>query len=109
MRRLEHTLKLSSKELSDKDSKQVFKMPFNRRFERLGDHAVNLSNAARKCTSVKSTFRIWRRRSLRCHSGDERYLYYNAAFMNDDIELAAKVEPLEQVIDRMITEIWQTT
>ena len=103
-----YLVKLSSKELSDKDSKQVFKMLHSiGDFERLGDHAVNLSNAAKEMYERQIDFSDMAKKELEVLTAAIREILdiTMQSFMNDDIELAAKVEPLEQVIDRMITEI----
>ncbi len=101
-------VKLSSKELSDADSKEISKLLHTiGDFERIGDHAINLLGVAREISDKKISF------SKSAHA--ELQVLEEAlceiigltvnAFAQNDLEAAADVEPLEQVVDRLTAEI----
>ena len=99
-----YLVKLSSKTLSEKDSKTIqLVLHTIGDFERISDHAVNILQVAEEIEQKKIKF------SDEAHAGLEVMvaalieIINNAtlAFINNDVKLAAKVEPLEQVIDRL--------
>ncbi len=99
-----YLVKLSSKTLSEKDSKTIqLVLHTIGDFERISDHAVNILQVAEEIEQKKIKF------SEEAHAGLEVMIaalieiINNAtlAFINNDVKLAAKVEPLEQVIDRL--------
>ncbi len=99
---------LSAKELSESDSTQVSKLLHSiGDFERLGDHAVNLVRIAAEINDKQLTF-------SEAASGELAVLTKAItdiltltvdAFEQNDLTLAAKVEPLEQVIDGLIANV----
>ena len=101
-------VKLSKSELSDKDSAEVSKMLHSiGDFERLGDHAVNLIKVAQEMHEKKITFTAdavadlaVARRAL----ADIVNMTVDA-YINGDLSAADDVEPLEQVIDGIISSI----
>ena len=99
-----YLVKLSQKPLSEKDSKMVqLVLHTIGDFERISDHAVNILQVAQEIEQKKVKF------SEEAHAGLEVMIaalieiINNAtlAFIHNDVNLAAKVEPLEQVIDRL--------
>ena len=99
-----YLVKLSQKPLSEKDSKMVqLVLHTIGDFERISDHAVNILQVAQEIEQKKVKF------SEEAHAGLEVMIaalieiINNAtlAFIHNDVKLAAKVEPLEQVIDRL--------
>ena len=103
-------VKLSSKSLSESDTRTVSKMLHAiGDFERLGDHAVNISQVAKELHTKKLWFSE--------HGDREINVLFRAvkeildltikAYVEKDLKLAELVEPLEQVIDEMIHDIKQ--
>ena len=76
-------------------------------FERIGDHAVNLSNVAKELNEKKLDFSESARSELYTLSSAvaEIVVITTDAFISDDVESAKKVEPLEEVIDNLCDEI----
>ncbi len=99
---------VSGKELSEADSTQVSKLLHAiGDLERLSDHAVNLVEVAAEIADKKLTFSAEANEEmtvLRRAVSDILELTIHA-FEENDITLAAQVEPLEQVIDGLIGEI----
>ncbi len=101
-------VRLSSKELSDSDSHQVSKMLHTiGDFERIGDHAVNLLKVAQEIHDKKIQFSHEAKRELSVLTAALKEILdiTTRAFSDDDLQLATKVEPLEQVIDELIAKI----
>lgn len=98
-------VKLSSHSMSDNDSRQVAKLLHTiGDFERLGDHAVNLLRSAREIREKKIVFSDQAVRELRelTEALSEILELTIRSFTENDLVLAQRVEPLEQVIDAMI-------
>ena len=98
-------VKLSSHSMSDNDSRQVAKLLHTiGDFERLGDHAVNLLRSAREIREKKIVFSDQAVRELRelTEALSEILELTIRSFTENDLALAQRVEPLEQVIDAMI-------
>ena len=76
-------------------------------FERLSDHAVNILKVAEEINDKKIEFSDSAKAEIKtitkalCEILD----ITSQSFINGDIELAKKVEPLEQVIDVLISEV----
>lgn len=101
-------VQLSSKALSDADSRQVSKQLHTiGDFERIGDHAVNLWKAAEEINEKGIRFSEPARQELHTLVEALRDILdlTTRAFAQDDLELAAQVEPLEQVIDCLTADI----
>ena len=101
-------VKLSSKELSEKDSKTVSAcLHCIGDFERLGDHAVNLIKVAEEINKKGIDFSSQAKAELKVLTDSlaEILEITTTAFKNNDLHEAFKVEPLEQVIDHIIAEI----
>lgn len=101
-------VQLASKELSVGDSKQVSKLLHTiGDFERLGDHGVNMLRVVQELHDKKLTFSKEAQAELQVLTGaiTEILSLTVEAFEKNDISIAVQVEPLEQVIDTLITEI----
>ena len=72
-------------------------------FERISDHAVNILQVAQEIEQKKVKFSDEARAGLEVMVAALIEIINNAtlAFIHNDVKLAAKVEPLEQVIDRL--------
>ena len=101
-------IKLSSKELTDSINNEVNEMLYCiREFERIGDYGVNMVNNAKDMVERGVVFSE--------NANNEIHVLNSAilqilsmtvdCFENDDIRLAAKIEPLEQVIDELTETI----
>jgi len=101
-------VKLSSRALSNSDSMVVSKMlHVIGNFERLGDHAVNLLKGAKEIHEKKIGFTSKAENEIRVLTSavDEILSITINAYVTNDVELATKVEPLEQVIDGLTAVI----
>ncbi len=101
-------VKLSSKELSEGDSKIVSVcLHAIGDFERLGDHAVNLLKVAEEINEKKITFSKQAQTELKVATDAlaEILDITHKAFAEKDLALAMNVEPLEEVIDDLIAKI----
>jgi len=103
-----YLVKISSKALSDRDSNEVTKLLHCiGDFERIGDHAVNLTEVAREMHDKQLSFS--RKAIANIHvlskAVEEIVDITVNSFENTDLALASTVEPLEQVIDSLIKQI----
>ncbi len=103
-----YLIKISSKTLSEQDSHKISKMlHVIGDFERLGDHAVNLIKTAKELHEKNIAFstQASEELSVLASAAEEILSITEAAYQNDDTDLAYKVEPLEQVIDKLVSSI----
>ncbi len=103
-----YLVKLSGQALSQEDSQRISKMlHVVGNFERLGDHAVNLLKVSRELYDKQIGFTDEARRELHVLTGAvvEILNLTNEAYRKNDLDLAGRVEPLEQVIDGLIAAI----
>lgn len=103
-----YLVKLSKCQLSDNDTKSVSVMlHLITDFERIGDHAENLVDVSKEMTDKQISFskEAVCEISTLCRAVEEILDNTINAFRNDDLETAKTIEPLEQVIDTLITEI----
>ena len=101
-------VQLSSKALSDTDSRKVSKQLHTiGDFERIGDHAVNLWKAAEEIHEKDIHFSTQAEGELRTLTAALKEILdiTTRAFSEDSLSLAKQVEPLEQVIDCLIADI----
>ena len=99
-----YLVKLSQKTLSENDSKRVQLILHSiGDFERMSDHAVNILKVAQEINEKKVKFSAEAQSGLDVMIEALKEISGNAmqAFINNDVKLAKKVEPLEQVIDRL--------
>ncbi len=103
-----YILKISSKDLSENDSKIVSSMLHTiGDLERISDHAVNLVEAAEEMHSKKIKFSQQALRELPVivNAVSEILDMSINAFVNNDVNLAKNVEPLEDVIDQLRSDL----
>jgi len=103
-----YLLKVTGKELDDKQNENTGKFLHTiTDFERISDHAVNLSEAAREIYEKEIVFSTDAENELRVVENAISEIVSNAfdAFLNNDLELAEKVEPLEELIDNLCGEL----
>lgn len=103
-----YILKISSKDLSENDSKIVSSMLHTiGDLERISDHAVNIVEAAEEMHSKKIKFSQQALRELPVivNAVSEILNMSINAFVNNDVNLAKNVEPLEDVIDQLRSDL----
>ena len=101
-------VQLSSKALSDPDSRKVSKQLHTiGDFERIGDHAVNLWKAAEEIHEKGIRFSPQAEEEIHTLTSALKEILdiTTKAFSLDDLRIAKQVEPLEQVIDCLIADI----
>lgn len=97
-----YLVKLSRESLTMDDSHQISNLLHTiGDFERLGDHAVNLSKSAQEIHDKKIVFspEATRELSVITDAVTDILKITAEAFEKNDLNLAAQIEPLEQVID----------
>jgi phosphate:Na+ symporter len=100
-----YMMKLSKIGVSDEDSKSIAKILHTiDDFERIGDHAVNMLGVAKEIHEKEIVFSDEANREINVltQAIAEILKITAEAFENNDVDLAKKVEPLEQVIDDLI-------
>ena len=103
-----YLVQLSSRSLSEKDSQVVSKMLHAiGNFERLGDHALNLTGSAKELLDKGLSFSESAKKELQVLVDAIREIMdiTDRAYSENDVAMAAQVEPLEQVIDKLISKI----
>ena len=103
-----YLVKLSGYDLSDTDSKQISKLLHTiGDFERISDHAVNVMEAAKEIEEKKVSLSPEGLEEIKVATAAIREIMEIAikAFDENDLELAYRVEPLEQVVDGIIETI----
>ena len=101
-------VQLSSKALSDPDSRKVSKQLHTiGDFERIGDHAVNLWKAAEEIHEKGIRFSPQAEEEIHTLTSALKEILdiTTKAFSLDDLRIAKQGEPLEQVIDCLIADI----
>ena len=97
-----YLMKITNCDLSKKDSLEVTKL-FHMigNLERLSDHAVNVAESAEEMHSKKLNFSATAQRELAVMMTAVYEVMDNAmmAFIHNDVQVAVRVEPLEEVID----------
>ena len=100
-------VQLSTKALADKDSRQSSRVLHAiGDFERMGDHAVQLLKGAEEVHAKKISFSQDAQQEIDQLTGAvlEIVDLTVRAFKHNDLALAQRVEPLEQVIDGMLSK-----
>ena len=103
-----YLVKLSSEALSANDARTVSRMLHTiGDFERLGDHALNLKKVAQEIYEKKITFSESAQKEITTliEAVTEIVVMTTKVYEKNDLALASRVEPLEQVIDRLASEI----
>ncbi len=103
-----YLLKISSKDLSEHDSRVVSKLLHTiGDLERISDHACNVVEAAEEMYQKKIKFSDDALKEISVITSAVQEILDKTieAFVNNDIELAKQVEPLEDVIDQLRTDL----
>ena len=103
-----YLVKLSSCDMDERDSRQITKLlHIIGDYERISDHAVNIVESAEELQDKKIEFSPQAQKELAALRGavEEILVITTDAFLHDDLERAADVEPLEQVIDDLRDKI----
>ncbi len=98
-------VRLSGKSLSASDSRKIAKLLHTiGDFERIGDHAVNLVYNASEIKEKNIIFSDAAKKELSIVTEAVRDIITLTvdAFANNSIDMASKVEPLEEVIDKLM-------
>ena len=104
----EYLVKIGTRPLSDKDGQEVSKLlHIIGDFERISDHAVNLTEVADEIHSKKIQFSApaQHETAVMRKAVGECLRITVEAFVNNDLNLAEKVQPLEQVVDLLRSRI----
>lgn len=99
-----YLLKVSERTLSQKDSREVSQLlHVIGDIERISDHSVNILEAAQEIRDKGITFSEEAQKELHVISNAVREILSLSveALVHEDINLAKKVEPLEQIIDKL--------
>jgi len=99
-----YLVRVSSRSMSESDSHEVSKLlHMIGDFERIGDHAVNISESAGEVAEKGLSFSAEAKKELKVMiSAVSEILDLSLnAFVNDDLAKAYEVEPLEQVVDAL--------
>lgn len=99
-----YLVRLAGYELSEKDGKEVTELlHIIGDFERISDHAVNMLEVANEINEKKVEFSQEAQREVKVITDAvcEILIMTTKAFIEKDYELAKKVEPLEQRIDKL--------
>ncbi len=100
-----YLMKVSAMGLSEADVKRKFKILHTiDDFERLGDHAINILKSAKELyqKDIKFSDAAMREIGIIRSAVTEIIDMTFEAFKNNDVSLASNVEPLEQVVDRLV-------
>ncbi|MFY9378929.1 MAG: Na/Pi cotransporter family protein [Acutalibacteraceae bacterium] len=103
-----YLVKLSNKDLSVNDSRQTFKMLHCiGDFERVSDHAVNIMKVSKEINDKEISFSKEAADDLNVmHSAVKEIINIAFdAFLKDDVGLAKRVEPLEQVVNKLKSKL----
>ena len=103
-----YLIKMTDQELGDDESHAVTELlNFVTECERIGDYAVNIMEKSEELYEKEASFSDHAKEELKLLTGAmERVLdLTNDAFENNDVALARQVEPLEEVIDELRSEI----
>ena len=103
-----YLVKLSAESLSANDARTVSRMLHTiGDFERLGDHALNLKQVAQEIheKNIKFSASAQKEITTLIEAITEIIVMTTKVYEKNDLELARRVEPLEQVIDGLASEI----
>ena len=103
-----YLVKISAESLSANDARTVSRMLHTiGDFERLGDHALNLKKVAQEIHEKKIIFSQSAQKEIATliEAITEIVVMTTRVYEKNDLELASRVEPLEQVIDSLASEI----
>jgi phosphate:Na+ symporter len=98
-------IKLSANDLSDKDSAEITKLLHSiGDIERISDLAINVADIAKDLKAKNQTFSDKAGEEIIVLTAAMNKVLENTlfAYRNDDIEVAVKIEPVEEVIDDLV-------
>ena len=99
-----YLVKLSGRDLSDRDSVQVTKLlHIIGDLERISDHAVNIVESAEEINDKKVSFSAQATNEMMVMRSAVNDILdiTRKAFIENDVNLAAEVEPIEEVVDEL--------
>lgn len=103
-----YLLKIIRNELNDEQNESTGKFLHTiTDFERISDHAVNLAESAREIHEKETIFSEDAKLELRILENAVTEIVGMAidAFINNDLQLAERIEPLEELIDSLCDEL----
>lgn len=103
-----YLVKLAGHGMTERDSHEITKLlHLIGDFERISDHAVNVIESAEEMNDKKVVFSAEATRELSVLRGavDEILRLAEKSFVENDLSVAVKVEPLEQVVDGLKDQI----
>ena len=103
-----YLVKLSSRHLTEKDSQHLSVLLHSiGDFERISDHAINIMEAAKEMHAKELDFSRKAREELGIYTGAIRDIINTSVlvFQEEDLKLAAMIEPMEEVIDYLSVEV----
>ena len=103
-----YIMKISDMELTTADSVKISKLSHaTGNFERIGDYGINILKAKRKMQKHRISFSYEANYGIEIMSEAVSEIVEKStkAFIDNDIELAKTIEPLEQVINRLNSEL----
>ena len=99
-----YLVKISNSDLTESNSHRVARMLHSiGDFERIGDHALNICKTAEEMHTKNISFSTDALKEISVITDAVTEIINNSvdAFINNDIEKASHIEPLEQVIDKL--------
>ena len=103
-----YLVKLSSRHLTEKDSQHLSVLLHSiGDFERISDHAINIMEAAKEMHAKELDFSRKAREELDIYTGAIEDIINTSVlvFQEEDLKLAAMIEPMEEVIDYLSVEV----
>ena len=103
-----YLVKVASLSLSDEDSRKTGRMLHSiGNFERLGDHALNLLETSKEIKDKKIVFSeaAYKELTVLTDALIEIITITVDAYSSNDVTTASRVEPLEQVIDKLTEKV----
>ena len=103
-----YLVKLSSRHLTERDSQQLSVLLHSiGDFERISDHAINIMESAREMSEKSLSFFRKAQEELSIYTGAIRDIVNTSVkvFQEEDLSLAAMIEPMEEVIDYLSVEV----
>ena len=103
-----YLVKLTGREMTQRQNEDVSKYLHTLTdFERISDHALNIAQSARELHDKKIQFseEAERELSVVCRAVREVVRLSVQAFTENDLSLAAQVEPLEELIDQLVERV----
>ena len=103
-----YLVKLSSRHLTEKDSQHLSVLLHSiGDFERISDHAINIMEAAKEMHAKELDFSRKAREELGIYTVAIKDIINTSVlvFQEEDLKLAAMIEPMEEVIDYLSVEV----